>query len=85
MSETKITAAIVGASGYSGEERVRLLLGHPHVNLSVLTSRQHAGQGIKSVFPRFAGHAEANDLTFSEPSIDLLADKAQAPAAIELA
>ena len=39
MAEIKINVAIVGASGYSGEELVRLLLGHPHVNLSVLTSR----------------------------------------------
>ncbi len=78
MSGEKINAAIVGASGYSGEELVRLLLGHPHVNLSVLTSRQYAGQAVTSVFPRFAGHAGASALTFSEPSIDLLADKAQA-------
>ena len=67
----------MGASGYSGEELVRLLLGHPHVNLSVLTSRQYAGQAVTSVFPRFGGHAGASDLTFSEPSIDLLADKAR--------
>ena len=78
MSETKINVAIVGASGYSGEELVRLLLGHPHVNLSVLTSRQYAGQPLASVFPRFGGHAGASDLVFSEPSIELLADKAKA-------
>ena len=78
MSGKKINVAIVGASGYSGEELVRLLLEHPHVHLSVLTSRQYAGQAVTSVFPRFAGHAGASDLTFSEPSIDLLADKAQA-------
>ncbi|MBT4624649.1 MAG: N-acetyl-gamma-glutamyl-phosphate reductase, partial [Verrucomicrobia bacterium] len=78
MSGTKINTAIVGASGYSGEELVRLLLGHPHVNLSVLTSRQYAGQAVTSVFPRFAGYTGANGLTFSEPSIDLIADKAQA-------
>ena len=78
MSGIKINAAVVGASGYSGEELVRLLLGHPHVNLSVLTSRQYAGQALTSVFPRFAGYARADDLAFSEPSIDLLADKAKA-------
>ena len=78
MAEIKINVAIVGASGYSGEELVRLLLGHPHVNLSVLTSRQYAGQPMTSVFPRFAGYAGASDLTFSEPSIDLLVEKAEA-------
>ena len=78
MAEIKINVAIVGASGYSGEELVRLLLGHPHVNLSVLTSRQYAGQPMTSVFPRFAGYAGASELTFSEPSIDLLVEKAEA-------
>ena len=70
MAEIKIKVAIVGASGYSGEELVRLLLGHPHVNLSVLTSRQYAGQPMTSVFPRFAAYAGASDLVFSAPSID---------------
>ena len=76
MAENKVNVAIVGASGYSGEELVRLLLGHPHVILSVLTSRQYAEQPMTSVFPRFAGYASAAGLTFSEPSIDLLAESA---------
>ena len=42
--------AIVGASGYSGEELVRLLLHHPDVELSAVTSRQSAGQTIAQVF-----------------------------------
>ena len=76
MAEKKVNAAIVGASGYSGEELVRLLLEHPHVNLSVLTSRQYAGQTMTSVFPRFAGYNHAADLKFSSPSIDMLSEKA---------
>ena len=44
-------AAIVGASGYSGEELVRLLLRHPQVELAAVTSRQHAGQTVAQVFP----------------------------------
>ena len=47
--------AIVGASGYSGEELVRLLGRHPGVELVALTSRQLAGQTVGTVFPRFAG------------------------------
>lgn len=47
--------AIVGASGYSGEELVRLLGRHPGVKLVALTSRQLAGQTVGTVFPRFAG------------------------------
>ncbi len=38
--------AIIGASGYSGEELVRLLLNHPHVELVAVTSRSRAGQSI---------------------------------------
>ena len=36
--------AIVGASGYSGEVLVQLLLNHPHAELVAVTSRQNAGQ-----------------------------------------
>ena len=49
------TVAVVGASGYSGEELVRLLARHPGVELVALTSRQLAGQTMEKVFPRFAG------------------------------
>jgi N-acetyl-gamma-glutamyl-phosphate reductase len=53
--QTSVKVAVVGASGYSGEELVRLLIGHPHAELVALTSRQLAGQPMGSVFPRFAG------------------------------
>ena len=53
--------AIVGASGYSGEELVRLLLSHPHAELSAVTSRQYAGQTLAQVFPKFAHHPRAQD------------------------
>lgn len=66
MTENQIVkAAIVGASGYSGEELVKLLLKHPHVELAKVTSRQYAGQPVVEVFPRFAGLA--GSLTFTEP------------------
>jgi N-acetyl-gamma-glutamyl-phosphate reductase len=69
--------AIVGASGYSGEELVRLLLSHPHVELAAVTSRQHAGQSLTQVFPKFANHLRAKELRFSEPKAELLAKQAQ--------
>src|SRR6267154_1599245 len=69
--------AIVGASGYSGEELVRLLLWHPHVELATVTSRQNAGQTLAQVFPRFAHHPRAKELRFSEPRAELLAREAQ--------
>jgi len=52
-----IRASIVGASGYSGEELIRLLLRHPEVEISCITSRRHAGKPISEVFPRFADSA----------------------------
>jgi N-acetyl-gamma-glutamyl-phosphate reductase len=69
--------AIVGASGYSGEELVRLLLSHPRVELTAVTSRQNAGQTIARVFPRFAHHPKAQTLRFTEPQPDLLAKQAE--------
>ena len=49
----RIKTAIVGASGYSGMELLRLLLGHPGVELVAVTSRQEAGKPLDAVFPRF--------------------------------
>jgi N-acetyl-gamma-glutamyl-phosphate reductase len=67
----------VGASGYSGEELVRLLLSHPHAELAAVTSRQYAGQSLAQVFPKFAHHPRARDLHFSEPKPELLAKQAE--------
>ena len=69
--------AIVGASGYSGEELVRLLLAHPHAELAAVTSRQYAGQSLAKVFPKFAHHPRARDLRFSEPDPERLAREAE--------
>jgi N-acetyl-gamma-glutamyl-phosphate reductase len=74
MKTTKV--AVVGASGYSGEELVRLLLAHPHVELAAVTSRQYAGQTLAQVFPRFAHQPRARTLRFTEPSPELLAQQA---------
>jgi N-acetyl-gamma-glutamyl-phosphate reductase len=76
MMKTK-QIAIVGASGYSGEELVRLLLSHPHAELTAVTSRQYAGQTLAQIFPKFAHHPRAKGLRFSEPKAELLAKQAQ--------
>ena len=70
--ENQIKAAIIGASGYSGEELLRILLKHNSVEVTCITSRQYAGQKIGEIFPRFAESA----LTFSAPSIDEIAEQA---------
>jgi len=68
--------AIVGASGYSGEELVKLLLNHPHAELVAVTSRQSAGQTLAQVFPKFASHPKARELRFVDPNAELLAKQA---------
>jgi N-acetyl-gamma-glutamyl-phosphate reductase len=73
----KVKVGIVGASGYSGEELVRLLLSHPHAELTAITSRQYAGQTLAQVFPKFSHYPKSRDLRFSESNPDLLAKQVQ--------
>jgi N-acetyl-gamma-glutamyl-phosphate reductase len=68
--------AIIGASGYSGEVLVQLLLNHPHAELVAVTSRQNAGQTLAQIFPKFASHPKSKTLRFSEPNAELLAKQA---------
>lgn len=77
MNKSSVSVAIVGASGYSGEELVRLLLHHPHAELAAVTSRHYAGQTVAQVFPRFASHPKSKAVRFTEPNADLLAKQAQ--------
>ena len=74
---SKVTTAIIGASGYSGEELVRLLLNHPSAELTAVTSRQYAGKTVGEIFPRFASHPKAKELTFEEPDAWALSKKAE--------
>ena len=68
----RVKTAIVGASGYTGSELLRLLLQHPHVELTAVTSRAEAGKSIESVFPRFRKLSGAT-LAFMEPDPDAIA------------
>jgi N-acetyl-gamma-glutamyl-phosphate reductase len=78
MSQSKkIPVAIVGASGYAGEDLVRLLLGHPGADLVAITSRQYAGQTLAQVFPKFSHFPKAKTLRFTEPNAELLAKDAE--------
>lgn len=47
----KTKVAVIGATGYTGVELLRLLLGHPQVELTVLTSQKYIGLPIEEVFP----------------------------------
>ena len=68
--------AIVGASGYAGEELLRLLLGHPHADIVAVTSRQSAGKTLGEIFPRFAGLKDSASLVFTEFDANHLARSA---------
>ncbi len=50
-----IKVAVVGASGYTGVELLRILVGHPEVEVVCVTSRQHEGVPINQVFPSLTG------------------------------
>lgn len=52
----KTKVAVIGATGYTGVELLRLLLGHPQVELTVLTSQKYIGLPIGEVFPSLKRH-----------------------------
>ncbi|WP_029355411.1 N-acetyl-gamma-glutamyl-phosphate reductase [Bosea sp. 117] len=54
MTDAKARIAILGASGYTGSELVRLLVRHPRVEIVALTADRKAGQSMADVFPQFA-------------------------------
>jgi N-acetyl-gamma-glutamyl-phosphate reductase len=51
----KIAVAILGASGYTGAELIRILVGHPAVRIAALSADRKAGQPVAAVFPQFMG------------------------------
>jgi len=53
----KAKIGVLGASGYTGAELVRLLLRHPHVDIVLLTADRRAGKPMAEVFPQFAPYA----------------------------
>ena len=55
MSTRKINVGIIGASGYTGADAVRLLAGHPHAEIKLLTGNAHAGKALADIYPQFAG------------------------------
>ncbi len=64
-----IRVGIVGGTGYTGVELLRLLVLHGQVELRAITSRKEAGTPVTRMFPGLRGHV---DIAFSEPSADRL-------------
>ena len=65
----KVRVAVFGASGYAGEELLRILLRHPNVEITAITSRKNAGEPVSTVFPRYTG----SGLTFVAPETEKIA------------
>ncbi len=65
-----IKVGIVGGTGYTGVELLRLLARHPEVDLRVITSRSEEGVAVADMYPNLRGHL---DLKFSVPDEDALA------------
>ena len=66
-----IRVGVVGGTGYTGVELLRLLLQHPAVSVDVITSRGEAGRRVDELFPSLTG---ASDLRFTDPASADLSD-----------
>ena len=73
-----IKAAIIGATGFTGSELVRILLGHPDVELIGISSESRAGEPFPAVHPQFEGFCDltlvkAEEIAALGPDICFLA------------
>jgi N-acetyl-gamma-glutamyl-phosphate reductase len=66
-----IGVGIVGGTGYTGSELLRLLVDHPQVSLETITSRAEAGTAVANLFPHLRGRL---NLRFREPDTALLSE-----------
>ncbi|MCW9031747.1 MAG: N-acetyl-gamma-glutamyl-phosphate reductase, partial [Gammaproteobacteria bacterium] len=64
-----IKVGIVGGTGYTGVELLRLLAAHPEVEIQAITSRSEKGLPVADMYPNLRGHL---DLAFSEPDMSVL-------------
>ncbi len=71
MKNQKIKVGIVGGTGYTGVELLRLLSVHPNVTLTAITSRGEAGMAVTEMFPSLRGYV---DLKFTDPAQSSLGD-----------
>jgi len=65
MTNKKLKVGIVGGTGYTGVELLRLLSVHPNVTLTAITSRGEAGLPVADMFPSLRGYV---DLAFTDPA-----------------
>lgn len=65
-SDNPVRIAILGASGYTGAELLRLLAQHPNADIVALTADRHAGQPIGAVFPHLSVRCRRDLVTIAE-------------------
>lgn len=65
----RVKCGIVGATGYTGVELLRLLANHPDASIEVVTSRSESGRPVADLFANLRGHV---DLAFTEPEMSSL-------------
>ncbi len=53
LASNQLKIGILGASGYTGVELVRLLVRHPNASISLMTANAHAGKPYDAVFPQY--------------------------------
>ena len=66
-----ISVGVVGGTGYTGVELLRILALHPEVELRAVTSRGEAGTAVSELFPNLRGYL---DLEFTAPDVEILGD-----------
>ncbi|MCQ5377643.1 MAG: N-acetyl-gamma-glutamyl-phosphate reductase [Candidatus Methanomethylicia archaeon] len=68
------TVGIIGASGYTGGELLRILVNHPEADLKVATSREYAGEPVFRLHPQLR---KLTDLKFVEPDVEKIAQSCE--------
>ncbi len=71
---SKINIAIIGGTGYTGVELIRLLSQHPHANICYLTSRSERGRAVSEIFPSLRGVC---DVMYSDMTDEMMEEIAQ--------
>ncbi len=66
-----LAVGVVGGTGYTGAELLRLLVTHPQVELKYVTSRSESGNKVADLFPNLRGFT---DICFTEPAVETLTE-----------
>ncbi|HHJ34218.1 MAG TPA: N-acetyl-gamma-glutamyl-phosphate reductase [Gammaproteobacteria bacterium] len=66
-----LAVGVVGGTGYTGAELLRLLVMHPEVSLKYVTSRSESGNRVADLFPNLRGFT---DICFTEPELETLSE-----------